>query len=210
MAINDKQAAGQLFSCLRSAKTILLISHQSPDCDTLGANLALLEYLRSKGKSCVSFCVSPMKKEYAFLPLSHKVTSDVSVFGKSYDAVVVVDSGDLRYAGVEELVRNIPEGFTLVNVDHHPTNENFGDINIVDPDSASTTEVLFKLFRAERASISNEMATCLLAGVCTDTSYFSNPATSASVFEVSSALVSLGANAGVIAKNVLNTRPIRV
>lgn len=188
----------------------MIISHQKPDGDTIGANLALLHYLEEKGKKYESYCLSPLPREFSFLPLSHKIKNQTDIFKQKFDLVIVLDSGDLRYAGVEEEIKKLLPDFLLINIDHHPTNKYFGQINIVDERAASTTEVLYGLFSAIGYLPGRQIATCLLTGICTDTDNFSNPATSHSVLKISAELLERGANFQVILKNILRGQPVPV
>lgn len=174
---------------------ILLIAHQKPDGDCLGATLALSHYLAKQAKGHLCFCVDPVPDQFSYLPRSeHMINDHEHVLKFPIDRIVVLDSGDLAYAGVEALVEKLRQGNPVViNIDHHPTNDRFGDVNLVHPAASSTSEILFHFFDHHRVPIDRDMATCLLTGILTDTGSFSNLATTPSSLEVAGKLLAKGA-----------------
>src|SRR3989338_3432310 len=108
--------AKQILEAVLKAQKILLIPHQNPDGDALGASTAFALWLESLGKPYTFFCKTPASNRLSHLPLK-KLTSDSSVWKEPQDLVIVFDSGDLRYAGVAEEVEKIREHITLINID---------------------------------------------------------------------------------------------
>lgn len=181
---------------LRSRK-IVIVPHQNPDADALGAAAALKEYLENHGKHADIFCATPIPTKLRFLPHMEKVIFDAGIFNNhNHDTIVVVDSGDLGYAGLNKLLKNHPA--EIVNIDHHGTNEKFGLYNAVMPQAAATTEIIFHFLRANRQKINHRIATALLAGLITDTDNFTNAATTASALKIAGALLRLGGNLKII------------
>ncbi|MDD5043785.1 MAG: bifunctional oligoribonuclease/PAP phosphatase NrnA [Patescibacteria group bacterium] len=206
--MNYETLQGKFFNLINAASRILVVSHQRPDGDTLGANFALCLFLESLNKVFSSFCLHPLPAQFNFLPFSHKLKNDIEIFAGGADLIIILDSGDLRYAGIEEQIKNLKTKAVIVNIDHHPTNENFGDLNIVNPGASSTTEILFYLFEVGRIPISRPMATCLLTGILTDTSNFSNPATTADSLNVAAKLLSSGVILGEILPHILKNKSV--
>lgn len=192
----------QLEHLISRSERILLISHKKPDGDTIGATTALSRWCRDRKKDVTIFCLDLPSTHFRYLDEVRHYTTDPDVFLKRYDLVIAIDSGDLKYAGVDTLIPKLKQGYTLVNIDHHQTNPLYGDLNIVAPGASSTCEVMQKFFETNRLSIDSEMATSLLTGICTDTSNFSNPLTSESAMKIASKLVSLGARFTDILRHV--------
>ena len=193
---------------LELAQNVLIISHQKPDGDTLGANLALTTYLTNQNKNVTSFCLDKITDTFYFLPNSHLSTNNHLVFTKQYDVVIVVDSGSLPYAGVDKLLTALPTGYTLINLDHHLSNNNYGDINLVITSAASTTEIIYRLFNAWEINWTPDIATNLICGIITDTSGFTNPATNYRTLEAGAFLINQGANVNQVAKLTLFNQDI--
>lgn len=196
--------AKQIYARLLAANKILIVSHQNPDGDTLGAGTGLLETLKNVGKSAQLFCVTPAPAKFNYLPHHDKISSDPAVFADlSIDTVVVLDSGDLRYAGVNQHLYN--HRAEIINIDHHATNENYGLYNLVRTDYSSTSEIVFHFLRFNGVRLNHLSATALLTGIITDTDNFTNAATSARAMAAASELIATGANLNLInARNVQN------
>lgn len=187
------QAAKQIHQHLEKAKKIAIIPHQNPDGDALGAASAFCHYLRNLGKSAHIFCVTPANDKLSFIPKHSELSTNPAIFlDPELDTVVVLDSGDLRYAGVSGYLQN--HAATIINIDHHNTNEHYGRYNLVLPTTSSTCEVLYHYFYHNHIAIDNAMATALLAGLTTDTGNFQNSATTASALKVGGQLLRSGGN----------------
>ncbi|MFA6466709.1 MAG: DHH family phosphoesterase [Patescibacteria group bacterium] len=205
---NHKTISENIKQELDKAKNILLISHQKPDGDTLGSNLALLSYLKEKNKNVSSFCLHPIPNTFKFLPNIYLVTDEHKLFSYSYDLVITLDCANLEYAGVDKLVTALPATYKLINIDHHITNPNFGDINLVIPEASSTAEVLYRLFRDWQINWNSDIATSLSCGMITDTDGFKNGATSYQCLYAASEMIRQGAKPHNIIKHALNNTNI--
>jgi len=160
---------------LKKSKNTLIVSHKNPDGDTLSSACALMQYLRNLGKNHAAFCSTPIAKSLAFLPHVEYFAHDPFIFKNHFfDVIVVVDSGDLLYAGIDEHIKNLEYSPIIINIDHHPTNKHYGHHNLVLPEAASTTEILYNFFRINEIKLDKHIATCLLTGIVTDTGHFSN------------------------------------
>ncbi|MFA6304162.1 MAG: bifunctional oligoribonuclease/PAP phosphatase NrnA [Patescibacteria group bacterium] len=194
-------------TAIDGAQKILLIGHQKPDGDALGALIAMAYFLKQNRKDYALFCLDQPSVQYEFLPLLHEVGFNPKIFKEKFDLVIVLDSGDLTYAGVDQLLPQ-PKNYTLINIDHHASNAFFGDINLVLPTLSSVSEIIYHLLRLWHSPINKEMATALLNGVIFDTGSFSNAATSLSVLEASSHLLNLGARHKTINDNMLRNKSL--
>ncbi len=183
--------AKQILEAILKAESILLIPHQNPDGDALGSSSALGLWLLSLGKDFSYYCKTGASPRFSYLPLE-KLTSDQSVWENKFDTVIVFDSGDLRYAGVDEQIAKIRDKITLINIDHHATNEYFGDLNFVDIKASSTSEMVQRFFAINHITLQKEIATSLLTGFITDTDNFTNAATSSFALSSVSNLIKSG------------------
>ncbi len=189
----------QIYSHLQNAKKIVLVCHQNPDGDTLGSASALTDYLTKNNKQVTIFCLHDSPNDLVYLPHLHLLTNNHQLFADhSIDTIITIDCGDLRYAGIDRFVKNHPA--TIINIDHHPTNEKYGQINLVSPTASSVAEILYLFFKHNNINISRNMATALLTGLFTDTGNFSNSATSIVAIAAASQLLRSGANINLINK----------
>jgi phosphoesterase RecJ-like protein len=199
--------ASAIHKHLQKANKVMIVPHQNPDGDAIGSAIAFHEYVTSLRKPAVIFCVTPLNEKLAFVAQGTPVYSDPKHFSDpDIDTIVTLDSGDLRYNGIAEHVKEHPA--TIINIDHHATNEHFGHINLVIPTAASTTEVLFRFFRHNRVRISQKMATSLLTGLTTDTGNFTNAATSSSALQASGELILLGGNFNLVKSQTLKNKSV--
>jgi phosphoesterase RecJ-like protein len=102
-----------------------------------------------------------------------------------------VDCSDFERTAFSFPPESIPT--VHINIDHHPTNDHFAEINLVDPNAAATAEIIFDLSFESGWNLTPDIATNLLAGIVTDTIGFSTPSTSERTFEIAASLVRLGA-----------------
>jgi bifunctional oligoribonuclease and PAP phosphatase NrnA len=205
---NHKTVSENIKQEIAKAQNILLISHQKPDGDTLGSNLALLTYLQTQNKNITSFCLDPIPKSLKFLPNGNLLNNDHKVFTKKYDIVIVLDSGSLDYAGVNKLITALPLGYKLINIDHHITNPLYGDINLVITSASSTAEILYRLFKDWQVDWNSDIATNLSCGMITDTGGFKNAATGYHCLYAASEMMINGAQPHNIIKSALSNTNI--
>ena len=186
-----QRTAQQIHNHIKSVSKLALVSHPNPDGDTLGAAMAFAEYLQKLGKEVKIFCLTPVPDKFSFLYNIGLVSQNPDVF-LDLDAIAVLDCGDLRYAGVADIIKD--NAATIINIDHHATNEKYGHLNMVLPTAASTTEIVYNFFKLNNIQITPSMATALLTGLITDTDNFTNQATSYGSLTAAGELLRLGAN----------------
>lgn len=201
------EIAQQISERLRQARRVLLIPGTNPDGDSLGSACAMFIYLKRQDIPAEIFCPTPVPSNLQFLPHADRITNDERAF-EGADVVVVFDSGDLRYAGLADRIPQMPARPFIINIDHHVSNEYFGDLNLVEKDAAATTEVLYELLTTIGVSPDPDMATCLLIGILTDTDYFSNTAATANAMAIASELITCGARLHAIREHTLNNKPV--
>jgi phosphoesterase RecJ-like protein len=137
---------------------------------------------------------------------------DVTIRSGSYnfDLIISLDAPDLDRVG--SLFEDHPDLFyetPVVNIDHHPSNDYFGAVNLVDLTATSTAEALVGVFEALGESLIDEdVATCLLTGLITDTGSFQNANTTPKSLTVSAQLVASGGRQQEIVQHVYKTKPL--
>jgi len=193
--MNKKLTINKIKRAITSAKQIAVISHQGPDGDALGSLTALAEVLQIWQKPYSLFCVTPAPETFTWLPNIAQLQTDPQIFNKyRFDLIIIIDSGSLVYAGVAELLTNLDYKYQLLNIDHHASNNGYGDINYVDIKASSTCEIIYNLIRAWQFPLNKNIATSLLNGIMTDTGMLTNPATSDHSLIIASRLMKFGAN----------------
>lgn len=199
---------GRLHEAIRSADRLLLVAHKKPDGDTLGSSSSVFNWLLREGKDVTVFCADAPPSAFRYIDNIRRYTNDPIVFENPYDVVVVFDSGDLRYCGVDQFIPRIPTGYLLVNIDHHVTNERFGHLNLVLTDASSTAEIIHRFYEENRIYVDPRMATSVLTGLFTDTSSFSNAATNPKAVEAASKMLAAGGRLVDIHKHLLRDKTV--
>jgi phosphoesterase RecJ-like protein len=157
---------------LQEAPTVALACHVNPDADALGSMLGLADHLRAAGKQTIcSFPNEPFDppRWVAMLPGSELLVPPRD-FPKEPAVMVTCDAASMDRLGV--LAPAAVRSKTLIWIDHHVSNEGLGTIALIDPHASSTCEVVWRLLKRLGGEISLESATCLYAGLVTDTGRF--------------------------------------
>jgi phosphoesterase RecJ-like protein len=132
--------------------------------------------------------------------------------GFKYDLIIVLDTPDLEFLG--KIYDNDTEFFystPIINIDHHGSNEEFGQINQIDLTAVSTSEILFSIFnKYSRDTIDDDIATCLLAGMISKTRSFKTPNITPAALSAAAQLVSMGARREEIVNHLYRSRPLSV
>jgi len=174
-------------AALEQHRRVLISTHVSPEGDALGSALALAHALRGMGKEALVVNRDPVPRLLDFLP-AHGLYRRVDRPDEGYDVLVVVDCGDLeRTALFHERRPSL-----IINIDHHITNKQFGQINWVDPGAAATAEMIAALLGDLHVGVSKEIALCLYTALMTETGSFKYSNTSPAVFRLAAELAERG------------------
>ena len=146
----------------------------------------------------------PLPEMYEFLPGFGDI-HEGPPGGVEPELVFFFDSGNLERSG--STVKHIAAHATIVNVDHHPSNSRFGDINVIDPDAAAVGQMVMDMLDHFRYPITPTIATNLYVALLTDTGGFRHENTTVRALEDAARLASLGADPGHIATMVYKMRP---
>lgn len=191
---------------LERAQRILLVTHISPDGDAIGSMLGLGGALRGRGKT-VDMAVDGGVPDFVeFLPGSGTVLSHLE--SGAWDLMIALDSSDearLGRCGAYGLAHSRE----VINVDHHPSNTNFGDYHLIIPDAVSTTEIIQGWLVCLGIPLTAETAAPLLAGLLTDTIGFRTSNVHAGTFVLAQQLVNAGAPYAELVQRTLNNKSYR-
>lgn len=204
---DDASVKDRIIAALEENDLFLILTHVSPDGDSIGSLIALREVLRGQGKECCALFPGDMPPEYRFL-LGGEDLLRTLPSNQTWDAVVVLDVPSISRLPLS-LNRQMPPCRELINMDHHETNDIRGSINWVDPSASSVGEMLTHLLEHARYPIPPAVATALYTAMVTDTGSFRFPNTSASCLEAAARLLSYGANAAHVAEHVYGSHSLQ-
>jgi bifunctional oligoribonuclease and PAP phosphatase NrnA len=166
----------------------LLTSHARPDGDAVGSALAFGQVLRAMGKDAEVVLRDGVPRIYQPLPFANTVIAADRINGK-YEAAIILECDSIQRTRLEGL-----EGRFLISIDHHVSGKPFAHLNWIDPHAVATAEMVYKLAREARVTITPEMATCLYTAVLTDTGSFMFEGTNEHTFALARELVLAGAD----------------
>lgn len=164
---------------------IVIAAHVDPDGDALGSSLALLRALRQLGKGAVVVMEPP--HYLSFLVEEGELTGELATLEEG-TLLFVLDSADrARVAGAP-----LAQAALVFNIDHHGTNDRFGDLAVVEPSMAACAMLVKELVDALGAEWTPEIATPCLTGILTDTGNFRFGNTDRTALSVAGELLDYG------------------
>lgn len=193
---------------MRQARRIVIISHRAPDADSIGANLALREQLEKMGKYVVSACADPVPENCLFMKDVETFVDDFNP--EDFDLIISVDCGAHDLLKFHETKPELLDRSktTLINIDHHATNDHFGNVNIVMDNTPATCFILFLMFTSYGWEISQNCATNLMHGLYYDTGSFMHSNTNSDVLRIAARLKARGADHGQCVRTQFHTTSI--
>ncbi|TMG11602.1 MAG: hypothetical protein E6I01_13400 [Chloroflexi bacterium] len=196
------ELAPRIWQVIENAPVLTAVTHKDADGDTLGSALALALALEPIGKSVPVLSSPPVPQAWWFLPGFEQVNQQSA---PPDTPVFIFDASDASRAGSNEPI--VTQAKVVVNIDHHVSNTQFGSINLVRTDAASTGELVYDLLKAWKIQIPPEAASCLYVTILSDTGGFRHDNTSAHALRAAAELVELGADPVMMARGLFKSRP---
>jgi len=199
-----------LVARLRGARSVIAVSHENPDADTIGAVIGICVLVESLGGRATAVCSDPVPPLYAFMPGVERFRRDPEP-GAAYDLLVLADCATAERVGAvavrhPELFSDLPR----VIVDHHASNSSAGEADWIDPEAAATCELITLLAARLDVPLSaadGGLASALMAGVVMDTATFAHPNATPRTLAVAAALVRAGAPLSDISRRLYRSKP---
>ena len=182
---------------LKGWDKVLVLSHASPDGDTLGSASALLRGLVSLGKQVSFFCADPVPEKFGYL------FQGIPLGEWEPDHVMTVDVADKSLLGKapQELVDRIE-----LAVDHHGTHVPFAAQRWVEPEAAAAAEMIYALLGELGAPVDQAVADCLYTGLTTDTGCFRYRSVTPRTHRIAAQLLELGARGADINRAMFESK----
>jgi phosphoesterase RecJ-like protein len=191
---------------LKSRQRFVVMSHVRPDGDALGCTLAMALCLKQLGKDVTAWNEDGMLDKFRYLPGGEMVTVPPAA-PQSFEVALVLDNAVRNRAG--KAIEAVAHADVWINIDHHVTNEYYGDLNYIDANSPATGQILFELFRGQDLPLTYAMADNLFAAISTDTGSFQYPSTTARTYEIAADLIRAGVNVGELSQKMYESHPRR-
>lgn len=190
----------KLLAFLKEKDNFFIATHINPDGDAIGSAVALSMALESQGKKTVVYGRDIVPEFCRFLPGHERFRNSTLDLQPSAFNLILLDCNSLERAGVERLSFK----YSAV-IDHHGTEENFGDIRWVEPEAAATGMMIFYLIKEIGLKITRDIAINLYSAIAVDTGTFRYSNTTAEVLRVGAELIEAGANPAYISNHFYET-----
>jgi phosphoesterase RecJ-like protein len=188
---NLKEKALLILAEIKKSKSVLLHCHPSPDPDSVGSALAMKFAIEQLGsKATVIKGDSDIPEAFMHFPGAKEILmkSYWEIDPNNYDLFIIVDS-DLTGVSRAKQIEELPSSMTMINIDHHRTNNGFGKINITEPSYPATGQLLYDIFVEMGINITPDIAANLFMGIFSDTGGFKYEGVNPRTFEVASNLI---------------------
>ena len=187
----------QTAAYLKKHDNYIILTHASPDGDTLGAGYALYYALNEIGKRACVICpdVIPAKYDYFARKTDHVSRENATI--------VAVDVADNRLLGsLKEEFGDIID----LNIDHHISNTRYAKNLYLDASASATTEIIYELIVKMKVNINDITAKALYTGLVTDTGCFKYSSVTAKTHIIASELYSYNIDAPEINRLMFDTK----
>lgn len=154
---------------IKNSKNIFIASHINPDGDNIGSSLALVLALKKNNKNVYVLKSDIVPRSFVFLPGIDLIEDYNQEMGK-IDLFIALDCGDENRLGKNKVL--FENAKKTINIDHHISNTNFGNVNIVDSKASATGEIIYSFIKHLNIDIDKEIATNLYTAISTDTGSF--------------------------------------
>lgn len=194
-------------AALHEHENFVVLSHVRPDGDALGCEIAMALCLRQLGKTVTVWNEDGLIDKYRYLPASEMVSTPPAE-PQDFDAVIALDTAAFDRLG-SECLKAVRSAKVWINMDHHVSNNGYGDLAFIDPSAPATGQILYELVRSQSLPLTYEMADNLFVAISTDTGSFQYPNTTARTFEIGAELVKAGVNVGQLSQRMYESYPRR-
>src|SRR6186713_1831681 len=189
----------QIVEAIRSRRRFVISSHARPDGDSIGSQLAMAYALRDLGKD-----VRVVNKDGAPPPImAFPGVAGIEIADcveGSAEAAIIMECGDLGRTGVAGL-----EQFFVINIDHHPGNTGYGQINWFDSSAAACGEMVYDVVRGLGVPFTRDIATHIYLAILTDTGSFHYSSISPRTFDICRRTLEAGVDPVTVARNVYDS-----
>lgn len=175
---------------IKESNRIAITFHESPDGDSLGSALALMQGLNKLNKEVYILSKEKVPESFSFLPCSEEIDGLKHEVINETQCVIVLDCGDVKRINANLDFEN--RKYTLINIDHHMSNELYADLNYVDTNAAAVSEIVYQMLKIIGINITKDMAVCLYTSLITDTGAFKYSSTTSVTHAIAGDLVNTG------------------
>lgn len=204
--MDNKTSFEQAKQSLEQATSVLLTTHERTDGDDLGSVLALAHSLHAQNKKVTIAISGGVPEQLSYLPMSEIVVEEIHEDQLGNFDFLVVSGCSVMHRVNQDQILNLK--IPTLNLDHHPDNTMYGEVNVVDSTKSSVAELTYDFLKYCDWEINHAMAVCLLTGIVTDTGIFMHSNTEASTLAAAADLMERGARVATITKHTYEGKDI--
>jgi phosphoesterase RecJ-like protein len=197
----------EIAQALRRHQRFTIMSHVRPDGDALGCIIALGLSLRELGKEVTLWNEDGVAEKFHYLP-GWELVSKPPAEPIEVEVAIALDTASRLRLGLVTL-NAVKSPKLWINIDHHISNEGYGDLSYIDSTAPATGQILFELIRSAGFPLTPAIADNLYAAISTDTGSFQYPNTTARTFEIAADLIRAGVNVGELSQKMYESYPLR-
>jgi phosphoesterase RecJ-like protein len=196
----------EITKALRDHQHFTIMSHVRPDGDALGCIIALGLALRQLGKEVTLWNEDGVAEKFHFLP-GWEMVSRPPAEPVDADVAIALDTASQVRLGTA--LGAVKSARLWINIDHHVSNEGYGDLAYIDPTAPATGQILFELIDFAGFPLTPDIAENLFAAISTDTGSFQYANTTARTYEIGAALIRAGVKVGDLSQKMYESYPLR-
>ncbi|AYD40073.1 bifunctional oligoribonuclease/PAP phosphatase NrnA [Clostridium fermenticellae] len=189
---------------MEESNSIAITFHTSPDGDSLGSSLALMQALRKMGKDAYILSKEIIPEDFKFLPCSCEIDGSKLNVRPNTECVIVLDCGNTDRINANLDLNN--REYVLINIDHHMSNDLYADLNYVDTNAAAVSEIIYQMIRIMGIELDKEIASCLYTSIITDSGSFKYPSTTSVTHTIAGDLINTGIDFSEIHRTIFDNK----
>lgn len=193
-----------IFPIITGSKKIGISFHTSPDGDSLGSSLGLLQALRKLGKDAYIICMEDFPETFNYLPYISEIENAHGDVLDGTDCVIILDCGNVERINARINFKN--RNYTLINIDHHISNGLYGDFNYVDSKAACMGEIVYEMLDPLNIKMDKDIAICLYTSILTDTGAFRYSNTTPKTHSIAASLINTGIDFSEIHRFIFDSK----
>lgn len=192
-----------IYQSIEEFNTIIIHRHLRPDPDALGSQLGLAHLIRNRFPEKSVFAVGEEVESLSFIGKMDEVNTEL------YNDALVIVTDTANRPRIDD--KRFLKGKEMIKIDHHPDEDHYGDISLVNYKASSCSEIIadLSLYLNERLPLTKEAARALYAGIVGDTGRFLYAATTARTMQITSKLMEFDFSASEIGQ-LMNTNTKKV
>lgn len=201
----DSKNMEKVIEAFKKRDNFLITAHVNPEGDSIGSQIAVHHILKKLGKNAVIVNHDDIPDNLKFLPGAELIMPEVPESFRP-DTAIILDCPVVERTG--KICDSIDKGQFMVNIDHHVSNESFGDVNWVESEASSVGEMIFHMIEKLGIGMEKDLAIAIYTAIVTDTGMFNYDNTSPETHRIAGELISAGVKPKMIHREIFERKSV--